>query len=145
MSISLTRKVRNVLTKNRQCNNKNKWSIKHNTCNEILSNSNQLKTGGQFRYENTYFKYILITVEFIFAISHKRLDECFLCCTLGYGFRTRTRKKTYCIPCSDRTPKMDFRMEKCMTVSHMCGSAKSKYILLNIDHPSCRDDTVSKM
>ena len=51
MSISLTRKVRNVLTKNRQCNNKNKWLIKHNTCNEILSNSNQLKTGGRFRYD----------------------------------------------------------------------------------------------
>lgn len=55
-----------------QYNNKNKWSIKHNTCDEILSNTNQLKTevnSGMYMSTNI-LKHILITVEFIFAISH---------------------------------------------------------------------------
>jgi hypothetical protein len=75
MSINLIRKVSNDLTKNRQYNLKNIWSIKHNTCSYIQSNSNQLKTGGQFRYDmslrkTNIFKHIMITVEFVFAISH---------------------------------------------------------------------------
>jgi hypothetical protein len=37
--------------------------------------------------------------------------------------------------------KWNFVRKSFKAVSHKCGSAKSKYCFLDIDHPSCRDET----